>query len=157
MGGDKAMRPFQGRPLWSYGFELLKSFCSQVNLLGECPQLAMPTLVEERPGEGPLGAIRHALKTSGSEWSFVLALDYPLLDLAFVTALGNPDTGLARLPVCDGQPHPLCGYYHRSALQCLPAQGSVLRALESMGSQVSWIEFAADARFLNVNHPHDLL
>jgi len=157
LGGDKATRPFRGRPLWTYGFELLKSFCSQVELVGECAQLDLPTLIEAQPGGGPLGAIVHALKVSDCDWNFVLALDYPLLDADFVRDLGKPGGGLARLPVCQGQPHPLCGYYHRDAKASLPAHGSVLRALSQLGSQVSWVDFAADERFLNVNHPQDLL
>ncbi len=152
IGGGKATRPFRGRPLWSYGFELLQSFCSQVGLVGYCPEIEMPALIERRPGQGPLGGIQAALEAAQSDWNFILALDYPLLDQQFVQQLGSPQQGLARLPRCSGQKHPLCGYYHRD-LQ-LPAHGSVLKALE--GAAVEWVDFGDDPRFLNVNRLQDL-
>lgn len=154
MGGGKALQLFAGRPLWSYGFELLNSFCSSVRLVGECAELALPKLVEAQPGRGPLGAIVTALEAAQTDWSFVLALDYPLLDLVFVEALGRPERGVARLPRCGEQPHPLCGFYHRAAARELPGQGSVLRALERL--EVEWVDFGEDERFLNVNRPSDL-
>ena len=154
MGGGKALKEFRGRPLWSYGFELLNSFCASVQLVGECAELGLPTLMEEQPGQGPLGGIVRALQAAQSEWSFVLALDYPLLDMPFVEALGRPDEGLARLPRCGHQKHPLCGFYHRRAAQILPGGGPVLRALEIL--PVEWIDFGQDDRFLNVNRPEDL-
>lgn len=154
MGGGKALKPFRGRPLWSYGYDLLRSFCDSVQLVGECPELQLPTLVEESPGQGPLGGIVAALKATQTAWNFLLALDYPLLDLAIVEALQRPKEGWARLPVCGAQKHPLCGFYHRQASRVLPSEGSVLRALQLL--PVEWVEFAPDRRFLNVNCLEDL-
>ena len=122
--------------------------------MGECSELGLPTLVEEQPGQGPLGAIVAALKSSKTDWNFLLALDYPLLDLAVVQTLERAKGGLACLPVCGSQKHPLCGFYHRQASHILPEQGSVLRALQSV--RVEWVEFAPDQRFLNVNRLEDL-
>ncbi len=155
MGGGKALKLFRGRPLWSYGYELLNSFCASVQLVGECGELGMSTLVEEQPGRGPLGGIVAALKATQTDWNFLLALDYPLLDRAFVETLGRPQAGLARLPACGEQKHPLCGYYHREVAERLPQQGSVLRALQNL--DVQWVDFGGDERFLNVNRPEDLL
>lgn len=154
MGGGKALRHFDGLPLWRHGYNLLQSFCASVQLVGECAELELPQLVEERPGQGPLGGLVAALSAAQTDWNFVLALDYPLLDHAFVEALGSPDGGVALLPRCLDQPHPLCGYYHRGAVAHLPRRGSVLRALE--GLEVNWIDFGDDPRFLNVNRPEDL-
>lgn len=154
MGGAKALKLFRGRPLWIYGYELLGSFCREVHLLGECPDLGLPTLVEDQPGQGPLGAIGAALKASQADWNFILALDYPLLDRGFVEALGTPSGGMARLPRCGQQKHPLCGFYHRSAGEVLPTAGSVLRALENL--EMRWVDFGDDPRFLNVNRLEDL-
>lgn len=154
MGGGKALKLFDGLPLWRHGYDLLHSFCASVRLVGECADLRLPQLVEECPGQGPLGGLVAALSAAETDWSFVLALDYPLLDRAFVEALGRPEGGMARLPRCLDQPHPLCGYYHRRAVERLPRRGSVLRALE--GLDVSWVDFGDDPRFLNVNRPEDL-
>lgn len=154
MGGGKAVVDFRGRPLWSYGYDLLSSFCHKVVLVGECPEIALPKLVEAEPGQGPLGGMVAALRASQTDWNFVLAVDYPLLDRAFVTELGEPRAGDARLPVCQGQRHPLSGYYHRRAGVLLPTGGSVLRALEAVA--VEWVEFSSTERFLNVNRPEDL-
>ncbi|MBS2040777.1 molybdenum cofactor guanylyltransferase [bacterium] len=152
MGGLKASRLFRGRPLWIYGYELLGGFCDEVRLLGHCPEIELPALVEPEPGQGPLGAICAGLRASPSPWNFVLALDYPLLDSEFVAQLGAPQRGLARLPRCGPQQHPLCGYYHRGL--SLPTQGSVLKALASQ--PVEWVDFGADPRFHNVNEFSDL-
>lgn len=154
MGGAKATRLFAGRPLWSYGYDLLGSFCQEVRLVGRCAELDLPQLVEEAPGLGPLGGIVAALKTARTDWNFILALDYPLLDQAFVSSLGIPQSGLARLPRCGRQKHPLCGFYHRGAADRLEARGSVVRALE--GLAVEWVDFGEDPRFLNVNYVEDL-
>ncbi|MFN8607737.1 MAG: molybdenum cofactor guanylyltransferase [Vulcanimicrobiota bacterium] len=152
MGGSKAIRLFRGRPLWRYGYELLCGFCSEVRLLGRCPEIELPSLIEPEPGHGPLGAIRAALQATEAPWNFVLALDYPLLDPSFLVQLGHPASGLARLPCCGQQKHPLCGYYHREIQ--LPSRGSVLKALQSQ--PVAWVDFGVDPRFLNVNQEADL-
>ena len=154
MGGGKAWRLFAGRPLWSYGHELLQSFCTEVRLVGACPELPLVSLVEKVPGQGPLGGILAALEASQTDWNFILALDYPLLDQDFLETLGRPTSGLARLPHCGPQKHPLCGYYHREAASRLSPQGSVLRALENQA--VEWVDFGQDDRFLNVNRLEDL-
>lgn len=156
MGGGKALKAFGGRPLWSYGYDLLCSFCTSVQFVGECPELDFPKLVEEKPGQGPLGGIVTALRAAETEWCFILALDYPLLDRDFVEALWLPDgdEAVARLPCCGSQKHPLCGFYRRRAADFLPSAGSVWRALDSL--EVKWVDFGADERFLNVNRLEDL-
>jgi molybdopterin-guanine dinucleotide biosynthesis protein A len=160
MGGCKASRLFAGRPLWRYGYELLQQCCAQVHLLGHCPDLELPTRVEKSPGQGPLGALVDALESTPGDWNLVLALDYPLLTLDVVEQL-RPGLGLARLPRCQGQPHPLCGCYHRQAAGPLGeafrgGERSLLRALAGLGEQVHWLEFGDSGPFLNVNSPADL-
>ena len=160
MGGAKATRIFDGRPLWSHGHDLLSQCCSQVVVLGHCPELELPALVEETPGQGPLGGVVCALNHSSTPWNLVLALDYPLLTADMVARL-RPPRGLACLPSCQGQAHPLCGYYHRAAAAPLgealaAGQRSLLRAVEGLGEQVHWVDFEDERAFLNVNHLSDL-
>lgn len=160
LGGAKAIRPFRDQPLWSYGQRLLEQCCDHVTLLGKCPELNRPTLVEPEPGQGPLGALLCALQHSPPEGCLVLALDYPLLGPSIIERLRPPDDDWqARLPRCGRQRHPLCGFYHPRALPALWAayqagERSVRRALE--GVVVDWIDFEETDAFLNVNHPADL-
>lgn len=165
MGGAKATRLFAGRPLWRYGYQLLQPFCAQVKLVGLCAELDFPTLVEDWPGQGPLGAVLCALQYSlpESPWNLVLALDYPLLRQEIVQALLPPpgSAALARLPRCQGQSHPLCGFYHRAAAVALggafaAGERSLLKALELLGNGLEWVDFADSEPFLNVNRPQDL-
>ena len=160
MGGQKATRLFAGRPLWSYGYDLLQQICSQTVLLGECPELPLPTRPEALPGRGPLAALVPALEASESAWNVVMALDYPLLTRDLLERL-SPVGGLARLPSCQGQKHPLCGYYHRQAARPLGralagGERSLLGALEALGDEVEWLDFEDGGPFLNVNQPADL-
>lgn len=155
MGGQKATRLFRGRPLWLWGYELLRDVCESVILLGDCPDLQGEFWREPAPGGGPLPALAYALERTTTPWNLVLALDYPLLQRQHVEALGLP-RGRATLPTCEGRRHPLCGYYHRDLGREWRGQGgSLLGALDAQ-SAIHWVEVADPAAFLNVNHPADL-
>lgn len=163
LGGQKASRLFQGRPLYQRGWELLGQLCSRSIWLGQCPDLPAPPGVEcwqeEPPGQGPLGALVWALSRSQSEWNLVLALDYPRLT---IEVLPQPQLGrLAVLPQVGARRHPLCGWYHRSIARELEkawnrGERSLLRALDGCES-VTWVESAPVSAFLNVNQPEDFL
>lgn len=162
MGGAKALQTYKGRPLYSYGLQLLQSQTRWTVLLGRCPELAhlpLPQWWEETPGEGPLGALVRGLRHSPTSWNLMLALDYPDFDMSILPALDRREGAAAILPRAGGQAHPLCGFYHRDALPGLERQfcrgeRSVLRALEAV--QVRWLDVPPGEALHNVNRPSDL-
>ncbi len=79
---------------------------------------------DEKEGVGPLMGIYSGLKASGSDASFVTAVDTPLVSPGLVRRLMDAD------PQCDvsvprwgGEVEPLCAVYSR---RCLPAIESAL-------------------------------
>jgi molybdopterin-guanine dinucleotide biosynthesis protein A len=79
---------------------------------------------DEKSGIGPLMGLYSGLKASGSEMSFVTAVDTPLLAEALVRLLiDGGDECDARVPRWKGEVEPLCAAYSR---RCLPAIESVM-------------------------------
>ena len=158
------MRLFQGQPLASIGWELLRGCSRRVALgRGELPAHIGPQWWEQPPGQGPLVALTWALERSDSEWNAVLAVDYPRLpaDLwEWLTRL-RPPGGLAVLPRVGGRLHPLCGLYHRDLARHLRArveagERSLCRALLPQGEAI-WVEGPwKEAQFLNLNEERSL-
>ena len=81
-------------------------------------------LGDEREGRGPLMGVYSGLKASGSEWSFVTAVDTPLIRVELVRHLAACASECdACVPRWKGNFEPLCAVYSR---RCLPAIESVL-------------------------------
>jgi molybdopterin-guanine dinucleotide biosynthesis protein A len=153
IGGNKAHRPFAGKSLYQWAWGNLNRYCSRVVLLGENPPCEGEHWSEPEPGQGPLGAIRFALSQTPDEWNLIVALDYPYLGANIWDQL-LPLSGRARLPRCQGQPHPLGGFYHKDC-RLEGAGASLLRALEGEDG-VHWVDFCDPEPFLNVNRLEDL-
>ncbi len=123
MGQDKALLPFQGRPLFHHAVELLRPHAAQVTLLGPPARygdFGIPVLPDRRPGRGPLEALCTGLESSPCEWNIFLACDLPFLEGRFVQFLieqALASEAQAVVPrTADGW-QPLCAAYHRG---CLP-------------------------------------
>lgn len=162
MAGAKASRHYQDRPLFEFGWGLLGQLCDRRVWLGDCPDVLPQsgTCCLADPGQGPLGAILCALQESSTPWNLILAVDYPELTFEILKGLPLRRGALAVLPRAEGQPHPLCGYYHgdlRPVLQARWDQGerSVVRALGGVEG-VDWVDFPNSSSFRNVNQPSDL-
>lgn len=70
-------------------------------------ELAIPTVPDLRPGEGPLAALATALLYARTGWVVVVPCDLPLLDAADVAAIldvGSPDDRRPVLATIDGEP-----------------------------------------------------
>ena len=123
MGQDKALLPFQGRPLFHHAVELLRPHAAQVTLLGPPARygdFGIPVLPDRRPGRGPLEALCTGLENSPCEWNIFLACDLPFLEGRFVQFLierALASEAQAVVPrTADGW-QPLCAAYQRC---CLP-------------------------------------
>lgn len=137
MGRDKALLPFQGRPMIQQICEIAgKVFSSLVVITGRPENygfLDLPVLPDLYPGCGALGGIHAALVHGQGQPVFILACDYPLVTPALLHHVAtfsdaqvmekrNP---WASIPGQDGHLHPLCGLY---SADCLEAAERRLRA-----------------------------
>jgi molybdopterin-guanine dinucleotide biosynthesis protein A len=79
---------------------------------------------DQKQGMGPLMGMYSGLRASGSDASFVTAVDTPLVSPALARLLMEIGDGCdARVPRWGGRVEPLCAVYSR---RCLPAIESVL-------------------------------
>lgn len=113
-------------------------------------------VVDDHPGEGPLGGILTALAVSAP--SVVVACDLPRLDAGtvgrLIDALGHHHAAIA----CTDRPEPLCAVWSAAAAPLLRASFSageraVHRAID--GLDVAWVKVDGD-QLRNVNTPDDL-
>lgn len=164
MGRDKALLPFRGRPLVDHIARQVLDAAGSVTLVGAPERyaaLGYPTIPDRQPGQGPLGGVEAALRSTTSEWNLIVACDMPRLEAHFLTALldrAELDTCdcLVPLPAPDA-PEPLCAAWHRGAL------GKVEAALENGVRRMSGILQLLDthywpagpAWFANVNTPRE--
>jgi molybdopterin-guanine dinucleotide biosynthesis protein A len=165
MGRDKALLPFHGRPLAGAVAEAVREAAGSVVLIGN-PELAavtgFPAIPDLFPGEGPLGAIVTALRSTAADWNLVAACDMPGLTAGFVSFLfesAEASDADVLLPVSPtGRLEPLCAVWHRRALDPVAAtfQAGTRKVTEALsGLRIVHYPFAEMAPFQNVNTPED--
>ena len=122
MGQDKALLPFQGRPLFLRAVELLRPHAAQITLLGPPARygdFGIPVLPDRRTGRGPLEALSTGLESSPHEWNIFLACDLPFLEGRFVQFLierALASEAQAVVARTDDGWQPLCAAYQRGCL-----------------------------------------
>jgi len=86
MGQDKALLPFCGVPLIEIAVAKLRSFCSEVSILGSRDDLEMyaPVVHDLRSGIGPGAAFEAALQASKQAWTLFIPVDVPLVSPALL-------------------------------------------------------------------------
>jgi molybdopterin-guanine dinucleotide biosynthesis protein A len=90
MGQDKALMPFEGKPLVLRAAEILRPFVRQVTVLAPADRyedLGLPVVADKWPEQGPLAAVCTGLLSSQAEWSIFLACDIPLVSRQFLQLL----------------------------------------------------------------------
>ena len=80
-GVDKARLEFRGRPMVEIAVEKLRSFCSEVSIVGNREDLSgfAPVVMEERVDCGPAAGIEAGLKACGQAWAMFVPVDVPLV------------------------------------------------------------------------------
>lgn len=168
LGRDKALLPWppnalaEGniQTLLGHTIARLQCVCSTVSICANRDDLPFAGVIipDALSGSGPLGGIVAALEHSTTDWNLMLAVDLPFLPVEVLRALAertrlgkkseaasnppSPQTVACVLPMCDGQPQPLCGLYHRAlapALRVALEAGSfkVMAALRQACDQVA--------------------
>jgi molybdopterin-guanine dinucleotide biosynthesis protein A len=165
MGRDKALLPFHGRPLAVSVADALREAAGNAILVGNTDLSAvtgLPAIPDLFPGEGPLGGILTALRSTTADWNLVCACDMPELTAAFLSRLFEAaeacDADLL-LPVSPaGRPEPLCAVWHRRALDRLSdVFNAGTRRVSEAAAALRTVRYRVDevAPFQNVNTPED--
>ncbi len=136
MGRDKALLPFDGRPLIAHILARLSGLAEQVLITTNQPQalafLGVPCYADRHPGQGALGGLYTALYHATTPWVAVVACDMPfaspeLFRRAWARLQASPQAAAAVPRTANGW-EPFHGVYRRAA--CLPALASALQAGE---------------------------
>jgi molybdopterin-guanine dinucleotide biosynthesis protein A len=176
MGRDKALLEIAGEPLIVRTVRLAHTVADPVRVVGGATRfapLALDTIEDDTPGQGPLGGIATALRTTAAEWNLILACDLPYLTrrwLEYLTSLSQKSPADAVVPCNRRQNYePLCALYRK---RCAADAASAVRAghlkvqefiasLHSAGRLESvepaeWKRFDSTGRlFKNMNEPAD--
>jgi molybdopterin-guanine dinucleotide biosynthesis protein A len=121
MGRDKALLPFQGKPLLLHAVEMVRLFTPEVYVIASPVKygfLGVPVIPDAVESAGPISAILTALKTTSHFRNLVLACDMPwippgVMELLFDT-LADSDAVVPQLD--SGKIEPLCALYTTSCL-----------------------------------------
>jgi molybdopterin-guanine dinucleotide biosynthesis protein A len=167
MGLDKALLPFEGRPLALRVADEVANVCGSVALVGDPEKyghLGLPVAPDEFPGLGPLAGIETALRVTATDWNLIVACDMPALDPSIFGQLfeaclagGNADAALPQYP--GGRVEPLCAVYHRRCHAAIRAAllAGVRKVTDSLRAlELRYVRVASDAPFANLNTPEDL-
>lgn len=168
MGRDKARLVIDGSTLAERTAALLLRVVTTALEVGPGVS-ALPSLMEEPPGEGPLAAIaegRRALRERGHDGpALVVACDMPLLSERLLRVLVEwPSLGSV-VPVVHGMAQPLCAKWGPSDLDeagVLVAAGT--RSLRHLSEregvvlleEASWHDVVDASEFADVDSPSDL-
>ena len=171
MGREKALLDIGGEMLIERMAQLVESVAGGATVVGASANiraLGLPSIADDWPGAGPLGAIATALRVSSAPWSLVVACDLPYLTKAWLEHLADRALGCDADAVCAMNARgaePLSAMYHQraeAAIRSALTQGTrkVTDALKKLRIEViepaEWKPFDSDGYlFKNMNSPED--
>ncbi|MCF7825885.1 MAG: molybdenum cofactor guanylyltransferase [Candidatus Marinimicrobia bacterium] len=123
MGKDKRFLKVGNERLLDRQVGILKQYFEDVIISANDPEalayLNVPVVKDEYEGRGPLEGLTSVLKTSRTEYNFVVAVDIPGIDMTLVEKMrSHLDHVSAVIPVCiDGHQEPLFAFYSKN---CIP-------------------------------------
>lgn len=92
-GTDKALYPFEGRPLIEHAAAVLRRIFTHViistNDIAKFSYLGLPCFADTIPGIGPLGGIYTALSTARTHYIFTAACDMPNLNEGLIRDMAS--------------------------------------------------------------------
>jgi molybdenum cofactor guanylyltransferase len=165
MGEDKSLLPFGGfSSLAEFQYRRLTPLFSGVAISTktvdkfdfEAEFVLDPVEVDYAPTAGFVSSFR-ALK---SDRMMVLSVDTPFVDEYVFQTLINADSDEydAIIAKTASGSHPMCGIYHRSLLgefERMLSEGDHRLGKLLASSKTLYVEFADEAPFANLNHPHE--
>lgn len=120
MGRDKAMLPFDGKPLLQSVIDTVQPLFAHTLVSVREPRagIALQQVCDAQTGAGPLAGLISALEKVATPWAFVVACDMPFIAPAMVERLSAlRGTHQAVVPLIAEYTQPLLAFYARS---CLP-------------------------------------
>jgi len=165
MGEDKSLLPFGGFPtLTQYQLKRLTPLFHSLHISTKSADkfdftadfILDPTEVEYAPTAGFVSSFR-ALR---DDRIMVLSVDTPFVDERVFQTLIDADRAELDAVIAKtlSGSHPLCGIYHRSLLgefERMLAEGDHRLGKLLASSNTLYIDFADEAPFANLNHPHE--
>ncbi|MGH2448299.1 MAG: molybdenum cofactor guanylyltransferase [Chloroflexota bacterium] len=147
MGRDKALLPAEGKPLMEHVASIVAPLVRELLVVGH-PRAGVTIpgalfIPDDMPDHGPLGGMITGLRHTATSHAFVLAVDYPFLNVRLLGMLsdliGQHDAVIPR----NGEgSHPLQAFYARA---CLP---KLERSLGTGDLRVHHAVAALDTRWL---------
>lgn len=159
LGQDKALISIHadGRPLIAHQIELLRALSDDLFIVGpERPgyrDLNAPLVLDDYPGEGPLGGIATALRRARHERVLVVACDLPFLSLPLLRWMLEQDRFRAAIVPCiPGQSRQGAGLVRQSthAIYARSMLAGVENALARGIRQAAQVLATIDTRCLPV-------
>jgi molybdopterin-guanine dinucleotide biosynthesis protein A len=175
-GADKALVEIAGRTVLSRLCELLSQAVGSAQVvapLGRYLDQDVKLVLDQWPGEGPLGGIITALRTTAEsdadcEWNLILSCDMPFLTCEWLTYLAvyaRHSAADVIVPRSDHGLEPLCACWRTAATDSLQGTfaAGVRKATEGMKrlrmevlDETHWKRFDTAGRlFWNMNTPRD--
>ena len=175
-GSDKALAEIDGKPMVARMCELLRVALGEVTVVAtpeKYPGLCAPIVADGWPGEGPLGGIVTALRTTAAkdaarEWNLILSCDMPFLTtewMEFLAARAAKSAAQVVVPKSDYGLEPLCACWRTDSVDILQAafEGGVRKVTEALKrvstevlDEADWKRFDSAGRlFWNMNTPAD--
>ncbi len=174
MGTDKAFVTLHGRPLIQHLLERVADLGQRETFLvtnrpADYAHLGLPMFTDVLPGKGSLGGIYTALQVSRSAYTFVLAVDMPLVRpalLRYMVGLCAEDAYDVIVPCVEGHLEGLHAIYGKGCLAPIQQQLEadrlkVIAFYDAVRTRLVEDEEhrrfdPAGGSFFNVNTPTDL-
>jgi molybdenum cofactor guanylyltransferase len=172
MGRPKEQLALGNETMLARQIRTLQTVARRVAVLGSVEgskRLNVTCIPDDRPGQGPLGAISTALGRTRTEFNLFLGCDMPFVEASFLRSLCREALRTqadATVPESSGgRLHPTCAVYRRRALKAVRAsleRGDL--SVRSFFPRVNcrvlrWTEIAragfGKAVFENVNTPEE--
>jgi molybdopterin-guanine dinucleotide biosynthesis protein A len=170
MGTDKALLPWDGKPLWQRQRETLRQLGPQRLIISarEVPAWCPPgweVILDSPLARGPMAGLIGVLEALQTSHVLILAVDMPQMTaehLQKLVATARPGCGV--VPACGDSMEPLGAIYPAEALQTaktsLPSNFSLNRLIETLieVGRMQKFPVAESERELyhNVNSPADI-
>ncbi len=168
MGRPKALLAVRGRRLIDHVTGVARRLASEVLLVTPSPEgledLGFPIATGERPGLGPLEALRVGLEQARGDLVYVFSCDLPNIEAGPLKKLQELlDDSDAVIPRSAHGLEPLCALYRKSCAEVFAAQlAKGERALHGAARALRAAHPAArdlgveESFFANLNMPEDL-
>ncbi|MDQ6636853.1 MAG: molybdenum cofactor guanylyltransferase [Candidatus Dormibacteraeota bacterium] len=164
MGRPKALLPWQDSTLLEWLARRLAPGFTRLLISAAHPSqvpasLRAQTVIDPRPGEGPLAGLVAGLQAAPDQPLLAVACDMPNVTLALLSRLLHASRGWdAAMPRLAGQPQATCAAYQPAALGPLAAalQQRRLKLSDAVaGLCVNWLDDEEASLFENLNTPAD--